>query len=666
MCRSLVLSLAGLGLEVGALAAQSPVSRDTARLQPVVVTATKTALAGAPMAVVVLEGAALRERGVTTVTDALREVAGVHLAQSGGVGGTTSLFVRGGQSNYTKVLVDGVAINEAGGFVDLASLTTDHVERIEIVRGPASVLYGSDAVTGVIQIFTRRPSAGTTMESAVRMGRTTRKLSALEGGAIEDRTARALDASFDLTGGSASIGWTIGAAHHEHGGILRFNNASRNRTVGGSLRIGDSGDGSLRVSVRRIDAAYHYPTDGAGRAVDSNAVRDEQRTILGLEGSHPLGKRAIVRVAGGMHHLDGVSSDDPDNPGDTLGYTYRTVTDNIRRTAELRVDLRLASSATMTLGSEGLWQGERSDGTSRFGRFASTTSFDEVRRNVGTFAQLAGASDALTYTAGARVDANQKFGTFGTWRVGGAVELPHSLRVRAAGGTAFKEPSFLEVFPSAFARGNADLRPERSASWEAGLEATDGGLTVGATYFDQRFRDMIQYRGQPATSTDPNYFNIARALARGWELEARTSPARSTVLAASYTRLRTRVIDAGFQTAPTDNFVRGEPLLRRPRDRAHVALTHRATPRARFGVSATYVGERTDRSFERWPAIADTMPAFTKVDASLELDLGDRVAAPLALTIRLDNVANARYEEIRNYVAPGRTIYVGLRSRVRR
>lgn len=574
MRRTLLVSIAALGLRVDALAAQISVSRDTARLQPVVVTATKTALAGPPMAVVVLDGAALRERGVTTVTDALREVAGVHLAQSGGVGGTTSLFVRGGQSNYAKVLVDGVAINEAGGFVDLASLTTDHVERIEIVRGPASVLYGSDAMTGVVQIFTRRPAPGTTMESAVRVGRTARKLGALEGGTIDDRTARALDASVDLAGGSTRIGWTLGAAHHEHGGILRFNNASRNRTVGGSLRIGEAGDGSLRITARRVDASYHYPTDGAGRAVDSNAVRDEQRTIVGLEGSRPLGGRAVVRVAGGMHHLDGVSSDEPDNPGDTLGYTYRTVNDNVRRTAELRVDLRLAPSAMVTLGSEGQWQGERSDGTSRFGRFASTSSFDERRRNVGTFAQLAGASDALTYTAGGRIDANEKFGTFGTWRVAGAVALPHSLRLRAAGGTAFKEPSFIEVFPTAFARGNADLRPERSASWEAGLEATDQGLTFGATYFDQRFRDMIQYRGQPATSTDPNYFNIARAVARGVELEARTPDSRPTVLAASYTRLSTRVIDAGFQTGATDNFVRGEPLLRRPRNReigrAHV------------------------------------------------------------------------------------------------
>src|SRR5205085_3629826 len=132
--------------------------RDTARIAPVVVTATSTPLAlnRVPASVTVLDGATLRAEGLTHVADALRQMPGMAVVQSGSYGAPTSLFTRGGQSNYTKVLVDGVPVNEPGGALDLGLLTLDDVERIEIVRGPTSVLYGSDAVAGVIQIFTRR------------------------------------------------------------------------------------------------------------------------------------------------------------------------------------------------------------------------------------------------------------------------------------------------------------------------------------------------------------------------------------------------------------------------------------------------------------------------------------------------------------------------------
>src|SRR5205085_10384517 len=134
--------------------------RDTARIAPVVVTATSTPLAlnRVPASVTVLDGARLRAEGLTHIADALRQVPGMAVVQSGSFGAPTSLFTRGAQSNYTKVLIDGVPFNDPGGALDLGFLTLDDVDRIEIVRGPTSVLYGSDAVAGVVQIFTRRAS----------------------------------------------------------------------------------------------------------------------------------------------------------------------------------------------------------------------------------------------------------------------------------------------------------------------------------------------------------------------------------------------------------------------------------------------------------------------------------------------------------------------------
>src|SRR5216117_1865001 len=153
----------------GGLAAQGP---DTVMLNPVVVTATRfpRSAAGVPAAVTVLRGVELRAQGIHTVFEALRDFPGATVVQTGSFGGQTSLFLRGGQSNYVKVLVDGVPVNQPGGSFDFANLTTENVDRIEVVRGPASVLYGSDAVTGVVQIFTRRGRGGPRATASVRAG----------------------------------------------------------------------------------------------------------------------------------------------------------------------------------------------------------------------------------------------------------------------------------------------------------------------------------------------------------------------------------------------------------------------------------------------------------------------------------------------------------------
>src|SRR3982751_558221 len=145
---------------------------DTAHLGTVVVSASKVPRPAEALtqAVTVLSGDDLRARGVTRVTDALREVPGAMLVQSGSYGALTSLFLRGGESRYTKVLIDGVVVNADGGSFDFSHLTTDNIDRIEIVRGPASVLYGADAVSGVVQIFTRRGTESRTLSLGARVG----------------------------------------------------------------------------------------------------------------------------------------------------------------------------------------------------------------------------------------------------------------------------------------------------------------------------------------------------------------------------------------------------------------------------------------------------------------------------------------------------------------
>jgi len=201
-----------------AVSAQQTVS-DTARIAPVVVTATRSPVSAdrEPASVTVVTGEQLRAEGITTAVDALRAVPGLSLVQTGSYGGATSLFIRGGESKYAKILVDGIPVNDAGGAFDLSTLSIDNLDRIEVVRGPASVLYGSDAMAGVVQLFTRRGAGVAHGDLAARGG----------GYGSSD-----LDAS--VHGGDARLSYSLGAARHATDGFQPFNSRFR-QGVGSAL-----------------------------------------------------------------------------------------------------------------------------------------------------------------------------------------------------------------------------------------------------------------------------------------------------------------------------------------------------------------------------------------------------------------------------------------------
>src|SRR5215213_8467989 len=227
---SLLLIVAAPLFTVGASGQQS----DTAKITPVVVTATRIpiSVAASPATIDVITGDDLRLRGVTSVAAALEGLPGLTFAQSGSFGSTTALFLRGGESKYVKVLIDGVPVNDPGGAFDFGSLTTDNVERIEVVRGPASVLYGADAVTGVIQIFTRRGQ-----------GKPRTVLSARGGSyGTSDQDATVL--------GTFTTGdFSVAIARHHTSGIYDFNNAYHSTVASGGVHLLVDPKTDLRVSL---------------------------------------------------------------------------------------------------------------------------------------------------------------------------------------------------------------------------------------------------------------------------------------------------------------------------------------------------------------------------------------------------------------------------------
>ena len=251
----------------GALSAQVPVSDSVYEIAPLVVTAERTPLPAGMItsSVTVLQGDELRARGVRTIADALREVPGAAVVSSGSFGGQSSLFLRGGESDYAKVLIDGVAMNQPGGAFNFNALTLDNVERIEVVRGPASVLYGTDAMTGVIQIITRDGRGPVGLD-----------LSA-QGGTYGTRRGTAA-----VAGGSQRFGFSAGASSDRSDGIYDFNNDWKNTVATGQARIALGGASTIRASLRYAEDTYHYPTNSGGIPVDSNTVNTHDATTVSL------------------------------------------------------------------------------------------------------------------------------------------------------------------------------------------------------------------------------------------------------------------------------------------------------------------------------------------------------------------------------------------------
>lgn len=633
---------------------------DTFRLDRLVVTAARLPirLAEAPGAVTVVTGDELRRRGVRLVAEALQTVPGVAVVQTAGPGALTSVFLRGGESDYVQVLVDGVQVNDPGGAFDWAHLRAEDIDRIEVVRGPASVLYGSDAVSGVVQVFTRSGGAPRVQASAA---------SGLGDKRGDDATGRfrtnSVDASIAGTTAvpfrGARLHYGASGAHQQSNGLQAFNNDYDNTTLSGRLQLVATGfDAAL--TARASDNRHHYPTSGSGALVDTNQFATGNARSIGLDAGYRFTQALELRVLGTTHRNE-TRQDNPPEPGDDA--TFWSTGEQTRHKLDARLNARWRA-ATLTGGIEREWQASQTayESVSAWGTFSDET--DETRTNTGWYAQvhttpLAG----VAATVGGRIDENEAFGTFRTGRAALSWTPVRGMRVHGAWGTAFKEPTFFETFATGYTRGNPELEPEQARSIEAGVEQAiaGSGITIGATWFDQRFRNLIQYTATPPGPEAPNYFNIGAARAHGAELSLR---AETGIVAASaqYTWTSTRVTDAGFGSDVA--FQQDLPLLRRPRHSASAGAAIRLAPAVRGLVDVRHTGSREDLDFtdpQNWAGSRVTLPAFTTFDAGAEFAVLRR-GADLDVTLRVRNLFDERYQEIYNFPAAGRVLQVGVRA----
>jgi TonB-dependent vitamin B12 receptor len=552
-----------------------------------------------PASVTVIEAEEIEARQSTEVSDLLGVVPGLNVVRSGSPGQVTSLFTRGTDSDSTLVLWNGVELNDPyfGGF-NWAFLPTEGVDRLEVVRGPFSSLYGGDALGGVVQIF-----------SADRDGGDVR----LEGG------------SNGYLRGAVSAGTELGP--------VRFD-------VSGHLRRGDGQLENDFYDSEELMARFEWLV-GPGMSLGVVARANDSKTGIPLSGGAPSPNREIswqerqvavpFRAELGRWQVDArlsaVTYDSAfRDPDDAFGFTASDTQSESRR-ARAVASYALAPDRWVAFGSE-YDRAEVTD-SSVFG----VSLAGESQHTWAMFGEVFHALGPVTLDLGVRYDDNNVFGSQTSPRLGALYAISERLRVRGSYGRAFRAPSIGELFYPI--TGNPDLQPEINDSVELAVDYEAGAWRVGITGFENRLENLIDFD----FSTFRNV-NVGRAETRGLELEA---------------GYRTRLLALRWNATllETEDLETGLPLLRRPERTSNLVATFYPEP---FTVNATirYVGERADVdpiTFDR-----SVNPAYLRLDLAAEWQVTGRIA-PYA---RIENVADEEYAEALGFPAPGRTLVGGL------
>src|SRR2546426_503520 len=295
-------------------------------------------------------------------------------------------------------------------------------------------------------------------------------LRAVPGAAVEAGTYGARHGMAGVSGGGPGASYSVSLSRFSAAGLYPFNNRYRNDVFSGLVRVTPDPRTDATLSVRYTDDVYHFPTDGGGRVVDRNQFNFENGPTLGLDLGRFLTPRLEARLQLAASQADGGYEDPPDDPADTLGFytTYRTRANLRRASAEVRVNVYLSPVSIVTLGAGTEQERERSINfcTGRFGD-CSSPPVDTSRGNRAAYAQaVTDLGGRLSLNGGVRVEDNQRFGVFPTYRAGAVYRLTGATRLRVSLGTAFKEPTFFENYATGFVKGNPSLKPEQSRSGE--------------------------------------------------------------------------------------------------------------------------------------------------------------------------------------------------------
>lgn len=614
--------------------------------EEVVVAANRTRTAGSSVGVSVsiLDAQDLGQGQTLGLTDLLAELPGAAVAATGGMGAQSSLFLRGGESRFARVLIDGVPVNEPGGFFNFGTLLTPDVERVEVVRGSFGTLYGSDALAGVVALETTGGGSRSRLRGEVGGGDLGTQSVSGSGSASAAGVTGTLSlgrSTTDNVGPNSDFTSHLVAASLERrspAGLsteasFRFN-SSEGGTPGPTLFGRADGDARYNRDLLIATVAFQFNSGSSSHSARVGFKRDDQVSTDPLDSG-------LYRPA-----YRGLSApyDSYDFPN-VLGYSNRT--DRLFGTYEWRAQF---GSHSLTAG------GDLERETGSLGNVGEA-ALSPRRTSYGVFLQdqLALTPRAFS-TLSLRSEHNGSTGTTLVPHASVAVAVSRAsafdLTLRASGGAGVKAPSFFESYGvSSFALGNPDLKPERARTYDLGFDLRLGpAFKVEATYFHHHYLDQIAYMVVSFSPFTGTYENLGKTEAKGFEFSGEWRPRSWFRARSSFTIQKSRILTS----VSTDPLLgAGRELLRRPGRQGSVTAEAQA---GRVSIAATlvHVGRRADSDFLGIGLTSN--PAFTRVDTRAAWSLSSRTR----LRVAVENLFDAHYQEVLGYAALPRRFRVSL------
>jgi vitamin B12 transporter len=626
-----------------AYAAQGQGEKEKVQVGEVVVTATRleTPVREVASSMTVITGQEIEQEGKTEVLEVLRDEPALDVVRTGGPGGVTSIFIRGADSDQTLVLIDGIEVNDPifNRAFDFANLAADNIERIEVLRGPQSTIYGSEAMGGVINIITRRGG-----------GKPRLTLSGEAGSFDTYRLASS------LSGGYGPLDYSLGASWLDTKGISAASEKDGNKERDGhqnatlSARLGIKPAEALRLDLtaRYTDSEKDIDNFGGPGGDDPNHVF-ETRQLLVRAGAGLTLLEGLWEQQLGLSLTDYDSDErndpDPDHPGESLRSSF----DSTLLKADWQHNLYLHETNTLTLGLEADEErGESSVASqSPFGPYTSEFAEETARTKSAYAEDQIKLWDRLFSTVGVRLDDHDQFGSKVTYRVTAAYIVKETgTKLKATYGTGFKAPTLFQLFDPT--NGNPDLAPEASTGFDAGVEQVlwEDRLAFGATYFANDFEDLIEFVLLDPVAFTGTFRNVSKAESRGVEVFASLSPTERLAFRADYTYM------------DTEDKTTGEQLLRRARNKFKLTANYAFSDRGNLNLGVSYTGQREDLDFSVFPSERVKLKGYTLVDLAASYG----ITKNLEVFGRVENLLDQDYEEVKGYGTPGISAYAGLKA----
>lgn len=610
-------------------------SDSTDNIDPVVITATRSEARESTIAntVTVITAEEIRARHLNAVADVLRVVPGLDVASYGGPGAQTSIFTRGANSNQTLVLIDNIQMNDpssSNNSFDFANLQVDNIERIEILRGAASAMWGADAMGGVIHIITKHGSGKTQFNGLA------------EGGNYDTWKVGG-----GVSGATHGLNYTVNASHFQNLGVSAadqsFGNSERetyqNTTVSARAGYQATDDLDFDWTMRYNQAQVGLDNCGGSgyTSYNGNFVSCDNPYYFGNTNAlYQRGQGRLFLLDGKWEQRLGVNYSvtnrqyDYTTPTPSSDWAPSSTYQGQSTKVEWLNFLHVLENDTITAGMEGKFDTLLSQNTS-----SNTTG---SMSNAGYYLQnQLDWLERFHTTLGGRLDDNSQFGRHLTWRANQTIEISElDNRIKANVGTAFRAPALCELNLNCY--GNPNLLPETSLDWDAGLEQDLLGkqLKIGALYFNNQFNNLIQWN--PAANGGlGSVANVSSAMARGIESFVEYKPMDGMSLRANYTYDQTY----GLYNSSTGTGS-NSPLLLRPKNKGSFDLDYKFIPEASVHLNVLVVGQRSSYDVNQNMA---QVPGYVLLNLSGTYAINENIS----LFARMNNLLNKHYEQVWGY-----------------